>query len=205
MKFKFYSLLLNEPDTPPPKQKKPKDSDGFDLLLYYKELYEKEVELSDRLNTKTSNAITLLTILGSGYVLLIAEIFPIVTPMNVFSVIVLSLCAANLVAFVVTLWKFWRAYTGFKYNYFPIDGMESTMTKAIERGMDKESRSVIRKRLIALYREGAINNRKLNLGKSERQRSLSKTIAISMLLVVATFLLWFVFLKYAVPVPPPTP
>lgn len=205
MKFRFHSLILNTPDPPPPKQEKPDKVDGFDLLLYYKELYEKEVELSDRLNTKTSNTITLLTILGSGYVLLIAEIFPIVTPMNAFSVIVLFLCAANLVAFVTTLWKFWRAYTGFKYDCFPIDGMEPTITKAIEHGMDEESRLVIRRRLIALYREGAINNRKLNLGKSERQRSLNKTIAISMLLVVVTFLMWFVFLKYAVPAPPLTP
>lgn len=170
-------------------------SNEFDLLAYYKDLYEKEMEFSERLNGKITNAITLLTVIGSGHVLLIAEIFPFTSRLNFYSIATLLLCFASGCLFVWTINRFVSAYTGFEYDYFPIEDMDKTIQVAIRRKMGEEEQRVIRERLIALYREGAIKNRKTNRTKSERHLELNAAIITSFCALLIVFVTWFIFLK----------
>ena len=170
-------------------------SDEFDLLSYYKDLYEKEVAFSERLNSKLPNAITLLTIIGSGHVLLIAEMFPMQCPLTVHKLIALLLCALSGGVFLTTLFKFKGAYSGFQYCYFPIQEMEKTIKFAEQQGMGAPEVCVINKRLVALYREGAIHNRNTNREKSEKQLELNGMIVLSFCVLMIIFIAWFIYLK----------
>jgi hypothetical protein len=49
----------------------------MDFLSEYKELFYKEIEQSDRLNGKIPNNLMFLTIVGSGIIFLIQDVFPV--------------------------------------------------------------------------------------------------------------------------------
>lgn len=193
MKFKFSSFLLNAPDTPrPTPQEAPKPLDGFDLLSYYKELYEKEVEFADRLNNKISNSLAILTIIGSGHALLISDIYPIDDPFKDFGLIVTLLCIASGLLFMRAMHCFWKAYRGFGYKYYPIKEMEENVHAVV---LNPELQEELETSIIDLYKDGAITNRDINRDKNDKQYALGSAMAISFVALLILFVLWFVFLK----------
>lgn len=161
----------------------------FDALTYYENLYYKEIEFSDRLNQKCGNSIALLTVIGSGQALNASELLPIKCPLTNWDIIVTSLWVISILCFVDALFAFKSAYSGYKYMYFPIQGMSLTIDVAEKRGMGEEENKVIRDRLINLYKDAAINNRKSNLEKSQAHRRLNKAIIFAFVAVAVVFAL----------------
>lgn len=200
MKFKFRSLLLNKPDQPPPQQEQndPPKVNSFDALTYYKDLYEKEIELADRLNNKTANSLTILTILGSGHVLLFSDIYSLVSPFTDIWIIVTLLCLASGLLFIKAMCCFWKAYRGFGYTYYPIkDMVESVNAVTLNRALEED----LKKSMTDLYKSGATTNRDINRDKIEKQYELGGAMAWSFVALLALFVLWFVILKPLLPLP----
>lgn len=170
-------------------------AEQFDELEYYKELYEKEMEFSNRLNEKIGTSITMLSIIGSGHVLLVSEIFPMVCPFNIWNWISIFLLGASLIAFGFTLVCFRDAYSGYTYGHFPIEEMAPTIACGRQRNMDDNATQTIRNRLSNQYRDGAIHNRKENIRKSKNHYRLNKMIMISFVVLAILFVLWFSVFK----------
>lgn len=170
-------------------------SDQFDVLAYYKELYEKEMEFSNRLNEKIGTSITMLSIIGSGHVLLVSEMFPMVWPFNVWNWIAITFVGLSIIAFVITLVKFRNAYSKYTYGHFPIAKMDATIEHGRQMDMNDEASKEIRRRLTNQYRDGAIHNRKVNIRKSKNHYLLNRTIMVAFVALAVTFVLWFALLK----------
>lgn len=170
-------------------------ADQFDELSYYKELYEKEMEFSNRLNEKIGTSITMLSIIGSGHVLLVSEMFPMVWPFNMWNWIAVIFVGLSIIAFAVTLVKFRNAYSKYTYLHFPIDGMKPTIERGRTMDMNDEASEEIRRRLTNQYRDCAIHNREVNVTKSENHYFLNRAIMVSFVVLAIIFVLWFALLK----------
>lgn len=91
-------------------------SDQFDVLAYYKELYEKEIEFADRLNNKTANSLAILTIIGSGHALLVSDIYSLVSPLTDIGLIITLLCLASGILFMKQCITFGKRIAGLTMN-----------------------------------------------------------------------------------------
>lgn len=166
--------------------------DQFDELAYYKELYEKEVEFADRLNNKTANSLTILTILGSGHVFLISDIYSLVSPLTDIGLMITLLCLVSGALFVKAMYCFWRAYRGFEYTYYPIEEMVENVHAA---KLNPELQEKLEKYIIDLYKDGAIKNRETNRDKNEKQYQLGGAMMWSFVVLLILFVIWFVSIK----------
>ena len=93
----------------------------MDVLEEYKELYYKEIEYTERLNSKINICITFLTIIGSGVMLVWSKIESVYTCKYFW--VYLSLCITSSVLFSLCIIFFYRTYYGYKINYYPIKEM----------------------------------------------------------------------------------
>lgn len=87
-------------------------------LQEYKDLYHDELHMAEYLNSKITNSITFLTIIGTANILLLTNLFPI--ELTLCSIIYLFFCCVNVIMFIITVYCFVKAYTGHSYFYFYI-------------------------------------------------------------------------------------
>lgn len=85
----------------------------MNLLNEYKELYYKELEHNDRLNNKMGIHITFITVIATAEILLWKDVF--LLPYISWWWIYIVLTSISLICFVITLFYFYKLYTGYKY------------------------------------------------------------------------------------------
>ena len=88
----------------------------MNVLEEYKELYYNSLEHSDRLNNKIGNSITFLTLIGTGNILIWSKYFT-----SIIDTVFLILCFLSTTSFLWSGYLFVKAYSGYKYAYFPSD------------------------------------------------------------------------------------
>lgn len=162
----------------------------INLLEEYKELYYKEIEHSERLNDKINNCITFITVLGSAQVLLWSQLKNF--ELRLYTLIYLILCIFSLVIFIVCIFYFYHAYSGYKYNYFPIKDMAVATVETYDiAGDDKEDIKRADKHIYDMYCErylnDAIKNRDNNALKNNRYRQLSNLICAAFILTIFVY------------------
>ena len=159
----------------------------FDTLIYYENLYNKEMEFSARLNQKCGNSIALLTAIGSAHVFNVSALLPIRCPPSYWNILVLTSWLISILYFADALLAFKSAYSGYEYRYFPIEEMSKTIDVAEERGMGENERKKVRDTLIKLYKEASIENRKSNLKKNQAHLWLNRATIYAFVTVVIVF------------------
>ena len=162
----------------------------MDLLQEYKELYYKEIEHSERLNSKINTAITFLTVLGSAQILLWTQFKTF--EFAIYSIVYLILCTISLCSFIMSAYRFFKSYSNYSYSYFPINDMaKATIQTYNIAGNDKTEIERADKHIYNMYCErflnDAITNRKVNISKNNNQRKLTQIICISFIITVLTF------------------
>lgn len=162
----------------------------IDLLQEYKELYYKEIEHSERLNNKSGMWITLLTILGSAQVLLWTQFKTFEN--HIYSKLYLVLCIISLFLFVFSALKFYFTYSGYKYNYFPIEDMANTTIETYNiAGNNKKDIRLANIHVYNMYCErflnDAIANRDINIIKNNKHKKLTRIICISFIITGIVF------------------
>lgn len=171
----------------------------FDAAEYYKDLYEKEIEFSEQLNGKIGNSITLLTVIGSGHILLLSNIFPLKLPSSISSIIFLILWGISAMLFVWAVFRFILAYSKYTYARFPIESMGRAIDQTInyyqKRWRRDEADTYINKMLAERYRNDAIANRRENVRKNRNHRLLSIAIILAFLSLAVSFVFWIMALK----------
>lgn len=177
-------------------------------LQEYKDLYHDELNIAENLNSKITNSITLLTIIGTANVLLLSNLFPIEN--TIWSIIYLVVCIANIIIFVFTIYHFLKAYTGRVYNYFSIRKIQNSCNQYKENilfkikttnydinNIDQSSiTDVINKKMeywiINEYLNCATFNRTVNAEKSQKLYKLTHSIIINIIIVFISFVLYIV-------------
>lgn len=155
----------------------------MDLLQEYKELYNHELSFCDRLNSKISNALAIITVIGTGEAIVWKDCLG-----DNFNIIFFVLCIISLQCFLYTMYKFYRAYSNYTYGYYPIAETDIFVKKTYEIGKQKNiSEQVIEKHIEKCFQENYIKaasiNREQNLKKSKSHRSLNKWMIISIVTI----------------------
>lgn len=133
----------------------------MDELEEYKELYYKEIEYTERLNSKINMCMTFLTIIGSGVILVWSQLGK-ASP-SIYFWIYLILCIMSSVSFIICIIFFYKAYSGYEIHYYPI------------------------KEMAERYLNDAIHNREQNRLKNKRHRRLIHLVAITFMILLVNF------------------
>lgn len=159
----------------------------------YKNLYYKEIEHSERLNNKINACMTFLTILGSGQVLLWTQFKNF--NLHFYSTIYICLCVVSLIFFIISSVKFYKSFSGYKYNYFPIKEMAlksieiHNIANASKNANDiKLADDYIYNMYCERFLNDAIKNRKVNIEKNTKHKNLITMICISFIVTAIVFL-----------------
>lgn len=163
----------------------------MDSLQEYKELYYKEIEHSERLNNKSNVSITFLTVLGSAQMFLWTQFKTF--DCSVFSIIYLCLCIASLILFIISAFIFYRTYSGYEYNYFPIEDMAKASMETYQIAKDNQiDRKLAEEHVYNMYCERFLNdaivNRNANINKNNKHKKLTNTLCISLIITALVFM-----------------
>lgn len=155
----------------------------MDLLQEYKELYNHEMSFCDRLNAKISNALAILTIIGTGEAIVWKDCLG-----DGFNIILFVLCIISLQCFIYTMYRFYKAYSNYTYGYYPIKETKDFVNTTYKIGEEKNKdikiiEEHIQKILRDNYIKAASINREQNLKKSKAHRLLNKWMIISIITV----------------------
>ncbi len=160
----------------------------MDLLQEYKELYYKEIEFSDRLNNKITTCITLLTILGSALILLWTQIKNY--ELFWYTGVYLVFCVIVTIMFFICIVMFFRTYSGYKTQVFPIKSyaiQNTNVLNAVSPDQKENANKLLELKMAERFINDAIHNRELNTIKNNRHRNLIKMIMATFVLTFITF------------------
>ena len=162
----------------------------MDELENYKELYYKEIEYTERLNSKINTCITFLTITGSGLILVWSQLEKVGSGIQFW--LYLILCAISSVLFIVCIYFFYKAYSGYNIHYYPIKEMAIVCNQTYElaeKGQikKKQAEKHIKDMMSERYLNDAIHNREQNRLKNERHRRLINFIAITFMVILINY------------------
>lgn len=160
----------------------------MDLLQEYKELYYKEIEYSDRLNNKMSNCITFLTILGSAQILLWTQLknYDLLWYTGVYIVF----CSLSTILFIVCIYKFFKTYSGYKTQMFPIKDVaihNMNILNQVDSNQIDDAKKALGLKMAERFINDAINNRNVNTEKNNRHRRLIQNLMASFVVTFIAF------------------
>ena len=162
----------------------------MDELEEYKELYYKEIEYTERLNSRINTCITFLTIIGSGVILVWSQLKDFRDMVQFW--LYLGLCVLSGVFLCVCIVMFYKAYSGYDIKYYPIKDMAITCRQTYElaeKGKIKKEQAAqhVKNMKCERYLNDAIHNRKQNTLKNNRHRRLIQWIAISFIILLFNY------------------
>ena len=158
-----------------------------ELMSEYESLYNNTISHSERLNNRIGNSIAIITVLGTGNILVWKEYFT--KPINT---IYLILCFIALLSFIVTMILFYRAYSGYTYAYFPIEDIASKISETIEltkNDTDNGERcnNHIRGMMGRTYLRCAVENTKQNIIKNNRYKKFITSVVFSFIAIAIAY------------------
>ena len=174
-------------------------------LQEYKDLYHDELQMTEYLNSKITNSITFLTIIGTANVLLLKNLFPIEA--SFWSIFYLIICLTNIIIFLFTVYRFVKAYTGHTYLYFYITDIMSKceqFKKNILKQIKSQDFDVAEEKIIPIVNKKRENwiikeylrcaefNRASNNKKSQELYKLSHTIILNIIIVFMSFIIYII-------------
>lgn len=162
----------------------------MNLLEEYKELYYREIEFNDRLNNKISTCITFLTIIGSALILLWTQFKNY--ELFWYTGVYLVFCSITTIMFCICIFMFFRTYSGYKTQLFPIKTIALQNTRvlnSVANDQKEKAKEILELKMAERFINDAIHNRELNTKKNDRHRNLIK-------MIMATFIL--AFLSFAI-------
>ena len=145
----------------------------MDELEEYKELYYKEIEYTERLNSKINTCMTFLTIIGSVGILVWSQLNNVFS--GIYFWIYLILCIMSSVSFIICLIFFYKSYSGYEIHYYPIKEMaiaSNETYKLVDNGQIKKRQAEkhVRNMMAERYLNDAIHNGEQNRLKNKRQK-----------------------------------
>lgn len=160
----------------------------MNLLEEYKELYYKEIEFNDRLNNKITTCITFLTVLGSALILLWTQVKDY--GLYWYTILYFVFCTVNTIMFFVCIFMFFKTYSGYDRPTFPIKDIAAQNTRVLNSVAPEQrdkANKLLEQKMAERFVNDAINNRKLNITKSEKHYRLIRMIMATFIVTFITF------------------
>lgn len=160
----------------------------MNLLEEYKELYYKEVEFNDRLNNKITTCITFLTVLGSALILLWTQVKDY--GLYWYTILYFIFCTVNTIMFFVCIFMFFKTYSGYDRPTFPIKNIATQNTRVLNSVAPEQrdkANKLLEQKMAERFVNDAINNRELNITKSEKHYRLIRMIMATFIVTFITF------------------
>ena len=157
-------------------------------------LYEDEINHADRLNTKTTYMLSVLTIIGSGEILVIQEILPI--KLTFWAIIYYTLCLISLITFVYSIWLFIQVCNVSPYSYVNISAINKTCSRKYKEMAEKNFPQDIIGKFMELmfikmlseqYFNCALQNRLTNIEKLQNQQKLTQNLIYNFIALFVNF------------------
>lgn len=168
----------------------------MDYLQENKELYNHEITYSIQLNSKITHSLTIMTILGTGEILIIKGIFPILCTW--WWVLYFTSALISLIIFCCCVFLFYKAFNAYPYSYVNISEINRICSDKRKELKQKNIPSdtteqfinkIFTKMLTEMYFNCALQNRQSNLKKSQNQQNLMKAYVINIICVFISFVL----------------
>ena len=160
----------------------------MNLLEEYKELYYKEIEFNDRLNNKITTCITFLTVLGSGLIFLWTKIKNY--EMLWYTGVYLVFCTITTLMFLVCIYMFFKAYSGYDRPTFPIKRtalQNQKVLQSVSSDQTENAMDALEQAMAIRFINDAIKNRNLNIIKSNRHKRLIQLLMVTFIVTFITF------------------
>jgi hypothetical protein len=160
----------------------------MNLLEEYKDLYYKEVEFNDRLNNKITTCISFLTVLGSALILLWTQVKDY--GLYWYTILYFIFCTVNTIMFFVCIFMFFKTYSGYDRPTFPIKDIATQNTRVLNSVAPEQrdkANKLLEQKMAERFVNDAINNRKLNITKSEKHYRLIRMIMATFIVTFITF------------------
>lgn len=151
-----------------------------------RELYYREIEYEERLNSKSNIFLALLTLLGSGNALVFERLLPIHNiQWDYYSMAYTLCCTISAIMFLNCVAKFYFAHTKYTYARMPIKQI-CDITGKLSRICNEQDK--MDELLEKAFFKAAIINREENLRKNYWQRSLTASLFIASMITIATYI-----------------
>lgn len=160
----------------------------MNLLEEYKDLYYKEVEFNDRLNNKITTCISFMTVLGSALILLWTQVK--YYGLYWYTILYFIFCTVNTIMFFVCIFMFFKTYSGYDRPTFPIKDIATQNTRVLNSVAPEQrdkANKLLEQKMAERFVNDAINNRKLNITKSEKHYRLIRMIMATFIVTFITF------------------
>lgn len=160
----------------------------MDLYEEYKEFYYKEMESEEKLNSKLMICFTFLTILGSALILIWTQIKSF--EYCWYTWMYIAFCAVAAVMFGVCIVMFFRAYTGYQKELFPIEACGKQNKGALEGAAPEQEEEILKalkKEMGEAFFAAAAFNQQKNCLKNKRHYKLIRMIMATFVVVVIAY------------------
>jgi hypothetical protein len=170
----------------------------IEKLQEYKELYYKETEYSETMNSKIGTSISIITLIGSSQIYIWTKIMSLEIIISPLPIIFFIISLLSLITFVQLLYRFYKSYYGYEYNLFPVKDFLSFTYETYnlsEYYSTDELNSHIYNNMCKLFINNAIFNREQNNRKNINHKKLSTNIIKSVILVMFSYAIWILVIN----------
>lgn len=160
----------------------------MNILEEYKDLYYKELEFADKLNSKITTCITFITILGSAQALLWTQFKHF--QLCWYTGIYYAICCVSTTLFGICVYQFVKTYCGYPIDRFPIKSHATQIADVLNRvsSEQREDAHIMLEGLMAKsFIESAVHNRKQNVIKNNRHIKLIKLLILTFIITFVAF------------------
>lgn len=172
-------------------------------IQVYKDLYQAELDYGLKLDGRLSINLTVLTITGTGVLTCISGLFP--ARFCLLWYINCVLCAISLVSFAYCVFRFYKAYYGYIYQYVNLKEInngywkykhnfqKSQLPPETQKQADFWSEQFLFMSISNNYFITSVQNRVINLRKADNLRKLIFSVVLNLGLVAITFIYQIVY------------
>jgi len=170
----------------------------MDKLQEYKELYYKETDYSETMNSKIGTSISIITLIGSAQIYIWSKIMSLDIIISPIPILFFIISLLSLITFFQLLYRFYKSYYGYEYNLFPIKDFISFTNETYslsEYYSSDELNSHVYNNMCKLFIENAIFNREQNIRKNIYHKKLSTNLIKSAVLIMISYAIWILVIN----------
>lgn len=161
----------------------------------FKELYYKELEHSDRINSKIPLIISFLTVLASAEIFFLKELVKNTAFDKWYYIVFLIMCTISVIMYIYSIIYFRKTYYVCEYHYIPIKDVNeyfNTVFKSNKETKEDKLNSWNENMMKRLYTNFAIWNQEQNYKKQVNHQIMINWIIRTFILVAILFVIWVI-------------
>lgn len=165
----------------------------MDLLQEYKDLYYREIEFKDSMNTKIGTSITFLTVLCTGHMFIWDIMVDLNYILHIVPILFLSTEALSVIYTVFSLYNFYKTYFKYEYHLVSAEKIEKAIAKNNSLSAHYSSKEIADANYCMMcqtFYDCTVHNRNENLRKNGHHIKLSSSLVKAIITLIITYTIW---------------